>query len=80
MRQMFLNKEKETELELTEKEREIHEVSANLQPVHHEEMQEVEENALTVAQELAGVHRAVGDRELSSSALAESECADTCMT
>lgn len=53
MRQMFVNKEKETELELKEKQREIHEESSNLKPVHQEEMQEVEEKRQEPEEEAA---------------------------
>lgn len=52
VRQLFVSKE-ETELELKEKERKVREESSNLEPVHQEEMQEVEGKRQELEEEAA---------------------------
>ncbi|XP_047411349.1 septin-8 isoform X4 [Sciurus carolinensis] len=51
MRQMFVNKVKETELELKEKERELHEKFEHLKRIHQEEKRKVEEKRRELEEE-----------------------------
>ncbi|XP_055458761.1 septin-8 isoform X1 [Psammomys obesus] len=51
MRQMFVNKVKETELELKEKERELHEKFEHLKRIHQEEKRKVEEKRKELEEE-----------------------------
>ncbi|TKC35149.1 hypothetical protein EI555_002937, partial [Monodon monoceros] len=57
MRQMFVNKVKETELELKEKERELHEKFEHLKRVHQEEKRKVEEKRRELEEETNAFNR-----------------------
>ncbi|XP_062944220.1 septin-8 isoform X4 [Cynocephalus volans] len=57
MRQMFVNKVKETELELKEKERELHEKFEHLKRVHQEEKRKVEEKRRELEEETSAFNR-----------------------
>ncbi|NXP31057.1 SEPT8 protein, partial [Leiothrix lutea] len=52
MRQMFVNKVKETEAELKEKERELHEKFEHLKRIHQEEKRKVEEKRRELEEEM----------------------------
>uniref|UniRef100_A0A8C5XY51 Septin n=1 Tax=Microcebus murinus TaxID=30608 RepID=A0A8C5XY51_MICMU len=57
MRQMFVNKVKETELELKEKERELHEKFEHLKRLHQEEKRKVEEKRRELEEETSAFNR-----------------------
>uniref|UniRef100_A0A4W4H622 Septin n=1 Tax=Electrophorus electricus TaxID=8005 RepID=A0A4W4H622_ELEEL len=57
MRQMFVNKVKETEAELKEKERELHEKFEQLKRMHQEEKRKVEEKRRDLEEEMNGFNR-----------------------
>ncbi|XP_037365246.1 septin-8 isoform X1 [Talpa occidentalis] len=57
MRQMFVNKVKETELELKEKERELHEKFEHLKRIHQEEKRKVEEKRRELEEETSAFTR-----------------------
>ncbi|XP_023387675.1 septin-8 isoform X1 [Pteropus vampyrus] len=57
MRQMFVNKVKETELELKEKERELHEKFEHLKRIHQEEKRKVEEKRRELEEETNAFNR-----------------------
>uniref|UniRef100_A0A8C2UF29 Septin n=1 Tax=Coturnix japonica TaxID=93934 RepID=A0A8C2UF29_COTJA len=57
MRQMFVNKVKETEAELKEKERELHEKFEHLKRVHQEEKRKVEEKRRELEDEMNAFNR-----------------------
>lgn len=57
MRQMFVNKVKETEAELKEKERELHEKFEHLKRIHQEEKRKVEEKRRELEEEMNAFNR-----------------------
>ncbi|NXG71671.1 SEPT8 protein, partial [Baryphthengus martii] len=57
MRQMFVNKVKETEAELKEKERELHEKFEHLKRIHQEEKRKVEEKRRELDEEMNAFNR-----------------------
>ncbi|XP_016102231.1 septin-8-like [Sinocyclocheilus grahami] len=57
MRQMFVNKVKETEAELKEKERELHEKFEQLKRMHQEEKRKVEEKRREMEEEMNAFNR-----------------------
>ncbi|XP_016377822.1 septin-8-A-like [Sinocyclocheilus rhinocerous] len=57
MRQMFVNKVKETEAELKEKERELHEKFEQLKRMHQEEKRKVEEKRRELEEEMNAFNR-----------------------
>uniref|UniRef100_A0A8C3V971 Septin n=1 Tax=Catharus ustulatus TaxID=91951 RepID=A0A8C3V971_CATUS len=57
MRQMFVNKVKETEAELKEKERELHEKFEHLKRIHQEEKRKVEEKRKELEEEMNAFNR-----------------------
>uniref|UniRef100_A0A8U7NQ57 Septin 8 n=1 Tax=Corvus moneduloides TaxID=1196302 RepID=A0A8U7NQ57_CORMO len=57
MRQMFVNKVKETEAELKEKERELHEKFEHLKRIHQEERRKVEEKRRELEEEMNAFNR-----------------------
>ncbi|EMP32252.1 Septin-8 [Chelonia mydas] len=57
MRQMFVNKVKETESELKEKERELHEKFEHLKRIHQEEKRKVEEKRRELEEEMNAFNR-----------------------
>ncbi|XP_041947144.1 septin-8-A isoform X1 [Alosa alosa] len=57
MRQMFVNKVKETEAELKEKERELHEKFEQLKRMHQEEKRKVEEKRRDLEEEMNAFNR-----------------------
>uniref|UniRef100_A0A8C6YWV7 Septin n=1 Tax=Nothoprocta perdicaria TaxID=30464 RepID=A0A8C6YWV7_NOTPE len=57
MRQMFVNKVKETEAELKEKERELHEKFEHLKRIHQEEKKKVEEKRKELDDEMNAFNR-----------------------
>ncbi|MED6236569.1 Septin-8-A [Characodon lateralis] len=57
MRQMFVNKVKETEAELKEKERELHEKFEQLKRMHQEEKRKVEEKRRELEDEMNAFNR-----------------------
>ncbi|XP_072846296.1 septin-8 isoform X1 [Pogona vitticeps] len=57
MRQMFVNKVKETESELKEKERELHEKFEQLKRIHQEEKRKVEEKRRELEEEMNAFNR-----------------------
>ncbi|NXM86191.1 SEPT8 protein, partial [Oenanthe oenanthe] len=57
MRQMFVNKVKETEAELKEKERELHEKFEHLKRIHQEEKRKVEEKRKELEDEMNAFNR-----------------------
>ncbi|CAM9485475.1 unnamed protein product [Bubo scandiacus] len=57
MRQMFVNKVKETEAELKEKERELHEKFEHLKRIHQEEKRKVEEKRRELEEEMNTFNR-----------------------
>ncbi|CAL8263340.1 unnamed protein product [Lota lota] len=57
MRQMFVNKVKETEAELKEKERELHERFEQLKRMHHDEKRNLEEKRRELEEEMNSFNR-----------------------
>ncbi|XP_051930921.1 septin-8-A-like isoform X5 [Hippocampus zosterae] len=57
MRQMFVNKVKETEAELKEKEKELHERFEQLKRLHHEEKKNLEEKRRELEEEMNAFNR-----------------------
>ncbi|XP_017279705.1 septin-8-A [Kryptolebias marmoratus] len=57
MRQMFVNKVKETEAELKEKEKELHERFEQLKRVHHDEKKHLEEKRRELEEEMNAFNR-----------------------
>ncbi|XP_063303479.1 septin-8 isoform X1 [Pelobates fuscus] len=57
MRQMFVNKVKETEAELKEKERELQEKFAHLKRIHHDENKKVEDKRKELEEEMNAFNR-----------------------
>ncbi|XP_056430922.1 septin-8 isoform X2 [Hyla sarda] len=57
MRQMFVNRVKETEAELKEKERELQEKFAHLKKIHHDENKKLEDRRKELEEEMNGFNR-----------------------